>query len=453
MTPNSSVLENATPYDQDDKIIVGNGEGLPVQHIGHANLPITSSQSLLLPNDKATRAVLLKGRSSKGLYHFPKSLPFTFVSSPTPFLGQKINHIMWHQRLGHPTNEVLVKMLHSSRIVCSPDSSSMCSACIGGKMSRLPFPVSCPYTPQQNGLVERKNRHIIETVVTLMTAAALHLKFWSHACLHASFLINRMPSKTFGFCSPYQKLFQTPPELQSLRVFGSAVFPYLRPYNDNKLQPRTCQCILLGYVNGYKGVICYNRDSGRLCLSRHVVHDETVFPLKLMNSTHTSSSSRVPRSPMLLPVVLPVAPAPTTDSDNIPPQSSIPPSLHFSLQDSTSSATPPCPSTMLPVLTDAQLQVILPMRSSSHTDNGHTLLPLLLKHYSNVAHYTQSVDHSFSGVTCIAHITDTIQGTWVLVPPPPNRNILGSKWIYKVKKNPDGSVSRYKARLVAQGFS
>ncbi|KAM2174476.1 hypothetical protein ACFX1Q_033991 [Malus domestica] len=45
------------------------------------------------------------------------------------------------------------------------------------------------------------------------------------------------------------------------------------------------------------------------------------------------------------------------------------------------------------------------------------------------------------------------QGTWQLVPSPPNRTIIGSKWVYKVKKNPNGSVSRYKARLVAQGFS
>ncbi|KAM1712704.1 hypothetical protein ACFX12_023548 [Malus domestica] len=45
------------------------------------------------------------------------------------------------------------------------------------------------------------------------------------------------------------------------------------------------------------------------------------------------------------------------------------------------------------------------------------------------------------------------QGTWKLVPPPENRSIVGSKWVYKVKKNPNGSISRYKARLVAQGFS
>lgn len=45
------------------------------------------------------------------------------------------------------------------------------------------------------------------------------------------------------------------------------------------------------------------------------------------------------------------------------------------------------------------------------------------------------------------------QGTWLLVPSPSDRAIIGSKWVYKVKKNPDGTISKYKARLVAQGFS
>lgn len=45
------------------------------------------------------------------------------------------------------------------------------------------------------------------------------------------------------------------------------------------------------------------------------------------------------------------------------------------------------------------------------------------------------------------------QGTWKLVLPPSDKAMIGSKWVYKVKRNPDGTVSRYKARLVAQGFS
>ena len=43
--------------------------------------------------------------------------------------------------------------------------------------------------------------------------------------------------------------------------------------------------------------------------------------------------------------------------------------------------------------------------------------------------------------------------TWELVPPPPDRTIVGCKWIFKVKRNSDGSIARYKARLVAKGFN
>ncbi|XP_020680826.1 uncharacterized protein LOC110098350 [Dendrobium catenatum] len=45
------------------------------------------------------------------------------------------------------------------------------------------------------------------------------------------------------------------------------------------------------------------------------------------------------------------------------------------------------------------------------------------------------------------------QGTWTLVPTSPHYNILGCKWIYRTKRNADGSLARYKARLVAQGFN
>jgi hypothetical protein len=43
--------------------------------------------------------------------------------------------------------------------------------------------------------------------------------------------------------------------------------------------------------------------------------------------------------------------------------------------------------------------------------------------------------------------------TWELVPPSEDQNIVGSRWVLKVKRNQDGSVDRFKARLVAQGYS
>ena len=43
--------------------------------------------------------------------------------------------------------------------------------------------------------------------------------------------------------------------------------------------------------------------------------------------------------------------------------------------------------------------------------------------------------------------------TWVLADPPPSANVIKSKWVFRVKRHPDGSVSRYKARLVVKGCS
>lgn len=61
-------------------------------------------------------------------------------SCSSAFVGQVIKSSLWHQRLGHLTNEVLSVMLHRSQISHVKDShSQICSDCIDGKMSRLPF--------------------------------------------------------------------------------------------------------------------------------------------------------------------------------------------------------------------------------------------------------------------------------------------------------------------------
>jgi len=49
-----------------------------------------------------------------------------------------------------------------------------------------------------------------------------------------------------------------------------------------------------------------------------------------------------------------------------------------------------------------------------------------------------------------AHST---HGTWELVPRPKGKKIIGSKWVFKVKRNADGFVERYKGRLVAKGYN
>jgi histone deacetylase 1/2 len=131
--------------------------------------------------------------------------------------------------------------------------------------------ISCPHTHQQNGLAERKHRHIVETGLTLLAQANMPLRFWDEAFNTACYLINRMPSRTIQNDTPIHKLLKTQPNYSMLKVFGCACWPNLRAYNDRKLNFRTKQCVFLGYSSSHKGYKCLDRSTGRIYLSRDVV--------------------------------------------------------------------------------------------------------------------------------------------------------------------------------------
>lgn len=176
--------------------------------------------------------------------------------------------------------------------------------------------ISCIYTHQQNGFVERRHRHIVETTITLMHTAGLSQSFWFHACAHAVLLINRMPS-VIGHEFSIFCLYNKHHDIAQVKVFGSIVFPYIKPYNHTKIQSRFLLCIILAYVIGCKGTICYYLPSKNQFLCKHVIHNEIVFPAK---NSFCSSSVKTDwnfgsqlRSPIV--ITLPMS-YPTTDFSN-----------------------------------------------------------------------------------------------------------------------------------------
>jgi len=138
--------------------------------------------------------------------------------------------------------------------------------------------VSCPHTHQQNGLAERKHRHIVETGLALLAHAHVPIKFWDDAFLTATYLINRMPTRVIDNTIPLEHLFHTPPNYTLLRVFGCACWPHLRAYNNRKLSFRSKESVFLRYSSLHKDYKCLDRDSGRVYISRDVIFDEQVFP-------------------------------------------------------------------------------------------------------------------------------------------------------------------------------
>jgi hypothetical protein len=80
--------------------------------------------------------------------------------------------------------------------------------------------VSCPHTHQQNGVAERKHRHIVETGLTLLAHASVLFCYWSDASTIACFLINRFPTRLLHMKTPFELLLHETPDYTFLKVFG-----------------------------------------------------------------------------------------------------------------------------------------------------------------------------------------------------------------------------------------
>lgn len=78
---------------------------------------------------------------------------------------------------------------------------------------------SCPHTPQQNGVAERKHRHILETARSLLLSASVPNPFWAEAVLTAVYFLNRIPSSVISGLSLFERRFSTPPDYEELRVY------------------------------------------------------------------------------------------------------------------------------------------------------------------------------------------------------------------------------------------
>ncbi|RVW58055.1 Retrovirus-related Pol polyprotein from transposon RE1 [Vitis vinifera] len=139
---------------------------------------------------------------------------------------------------------------------------------------------SCVDTPQQNGIAERKNRHLLEVARSLMFSMNVPKLFWGQAVLTAAYLINRMPSRVLKFQTPCQTLLKSFPTTRLIstvppKIFGCSVFVHINQQHRSKLDPRSLKCIFLGYSSNQKGYKCYSPVTRKFYNSMDVTFFET----------------------------------------------------------------------------------------------------------------------------------------------------------------------------------
>ena len=151
-----------------------------------------------------------------------------------------------------------------------------------------------------------------------------------------------MPSSVLGFHSSWERVYSKPPSLHAFKAFDCACYPYLRPFNQNKLQPRSKPCVFLGYPPLSTGYICLDPTSNRIYIACHVLFNESLFPF-----AHDSSFTD-PHLPF----------SSSLSNWFSPPTQIVDKSIHTSSTESVAISTPPdLTSSLLPSFLSSSIPI------------------------------------------------------------------------------------------------
>nr|GFA71343.1 integrase, catalytic region, zinc finger, CCHC-type, peptidase aspartic, catalytic [Tanacetum cinerariifolium] len=129
-------------------------------------------------------------------------------------------------------------------------------------------------SPQHNGVVERRNRTLIEAAHTMLIYAQAPLFLWAEAVATACFTENRSIIRLRHGKTPYELLHSKLPDLSFFHVFGALCYPTNDSENLGKLQPKADIGIFIGYAPSKKAFRIYNRRTRRIVETIHVDFDE-----------------------------------------------------------------------------------------------------------------------------------------------------------------------------------
>jgi transposase InsO family protein len=132
-----------------------------------------------------------------------------------------------------------------------------------------------PYTPQQNGVVERKNRTLINMARTVLGEFKTPERFWSEAVNTACHAINRLYLHRLLRKTSYKLLTDNKPNVSYFRVFGSKCYILVKKGRHSKFAPKAVEGFLLRYDSNTKAYRVFNKSLGLVEVSSDVVFDET----------------------------------------------------------------------------------------------------------------------------------------------------------------------------------
>jgi hypothetical protein len=285
-------------------------------------------------------------------------------------------------------------------------------------------------SPSQNGVTECLNQTLLSHSRACMLATDLPKSLWAEAIQYVAWMKNQTPTHTLTDKTPHKMATGVKPDLRNVHAWGSRIF--VRVEGRGKLDAQADPAFFVGYDRQSKGYRVYWRGKHSISCERNVRWDECgTVPIE--GETLTSGNQPEPQ----VPYINRLRSAGNHSQDPVLPtgllmqrvanaaiafDSAVPWELCTSVMES---------SGVYWALAGEIIREPCNVKDAKH-------LPQWPKWQATME----------EEMCCIKELS-----TWTLVPKPTDANVVGCKWVYKLKRDAKGDITRYKARLVALGFT
>ncbi|KAK2417316.1 putative mitochondrial protein [Trifolium repens] len=300
---------------------------------------------------------------------------------------------------------------------------------------------SSPITPQQNGIVERKNRTIQESARVMLHAKNVPYHFWAEAMNTACYVHNRVTLRKGTTSTLYELWKDRKPTVKHFHIFGSECFILADREPRRKLDPKSEKGLFLGYSTNSRAYRVYNTKAQVVMESVNVVVKDSPEKEneKVDQGTPVSVNAEQDDGAS--------APAPINEADERTIE-----------EERDESARPQAASKGPSVRVQKNHPLDLVIGNPEQGITTRRTNDVVANSCFVSLFEPKNVKEALTDEAWIEAMQEELNQferseVWDLVPRPEDVNVIGTKWVYKNKSDENGTVTRNKARLVAQGYT
>lgn len=310
--------------------------------------------------------------------------------------------------------------------------------------------LSVPYTPQQNGVAERKNRTLLDMARCMLLNSEMENNFWGEAILMANHIRNRSPTSSLNKEIPYEKWFGKRVNINYFRVFGTKTYIVDERITRGKMDQRSKEGYLVGYSEQCKAYRIYLPQMEKVVISRDVKFSSEMRNEKKNNREYQEENNNELLDITIIPRLSNIN---NTDEiqendeeESINPETRLPgrPKIVRTGKPGRPKKVYKTHNEMIPTIRVNDVNAEDDALENVIANNAEISLRQAMES-NDSDEWRNAITSEFKSLI--------ENNTWEVVTKPKNENIIKCRMVLANKMNSKGDMYKRKARLVAKGFS